>query len=1349
MPNGVNILGRGGLALSIADAAAAQPRPPILVRYEIQSTGLVIYSPPDRRDGVSLAALIKTVTTSPTATVAGTGHISLDSLPATPQKAFTTVTLRDGPDAFALQVTQSSAFAQQANLSLADLSLQFTERKSDRKVEVTGGVTATVFNQPYRLNAALDAAGLSFRYNPAAGTNAPIAIAQLGSLTLSTFEISVSPTRWQGIQELYTFDEGSGTKIVDISGSVSGNTTPLDLTVANGSAVSWLPGRLAVTSATRMTSATAATPLINACRASNELTIEAWVQPATANQNTSARIVTLAPNVEDRNFSLQQGEFQNKILEPTLYAARIRSTERPKGDNPLRTAVGATTPTLTQVVYSRDAKGVTKFYINGQERVKDNLGGDFSNWDANYSLTLANEFPTNQPDSERAWLGEYHRVALFNRALTATEVLQSYYPAIRCQGTLSLAGSAKPLDNLVVAIAFFPDRTQVLFQPTAPVEIVPDLRLESVDLRWTIAATVSLVGTATANLWGNAIPVNASWVATGVPASAATGGPTSSPTGTSASGQNLLTFGRIQTDNITLALAGLGSLALLQLQLRPNLAITPATWDIITNARATLTAIPSPLRGPFAAAVGIEQSQLKLRITEAGPLLVGPNLRLTPDQLRFTRVGSGWTSQGGVQTTVFGRAFGLAAQFNGPTFFLEGPTTPLPPAATGALNLTNLRLTAQTGDPPWQFVATGRVERDPDPDLFDFSASGQVFLGDPTVPTTSQTTLRTGGTSALRILADAVFNGDVQVASDRFTLTGRFTGFPQPGSSLQVNGDARITVGPDGQVSLPASPVSFALADFPLVNPLVAIANGRLTLNGQWLGQAIAFDGSKRANQFIWQGPITFGLPFDLTLGPLYEPQTRIKLADQIRVVCQDPGQGQVMQAALGVELSAAGFLATVNGSFPWQDDTRGFQNLSVPELKLFTPPTTRNALLGALIGQVKQSANDIFAPRFKHPVDYFIATAAGNIPLLYFGNESGLPSQTIDSDLPAVLTLPNQRVADANNRIELTSQSQTANRLSLNLANLSPTDIATAYTDFFNNLARLETQGNLQPGAVNLIKQRIAERLIMGIDQVLFYHYGFNLGRGFVDLQAGMQLRVDFQNFQNVPANDATATNGFVGSGASTYQLTSYLQPQADGTQRYLLGFDPFVSRLPDSVQTDASRQGASGLVDLLKPGFRQPYYRLFYPSQFSPPGGRVGAERTITLVGASRLEELQFATTQFLRNNAIDASPTGSRVSFFFRGRVTVVPEITVFVQEQPVEVPVGTTLRQLRERYAHMPAAGFGGQDLRSLQGTPRARRLVHEGVNSTPTYCFLNLNAYAAVNGSDIFDLPVVKGDRFYF
>ncbi len=91
-------------------------------------------------------------------------------------------------------------------------------------------------------------------------------------------------------QVLYTFEEGSGSTVADISGT----GTPLNLTIATPAAVSWVPGGLSVNGSAVITSATAADKIINAVQASNALTIEAWLIPANTTQSGPARIVSLS-----------------------------------------------------------------------------------------------------------------------------------------------------------------------------------------------------------------------------------------------------------------------------------------------------------------------------------------------------------------------------------------------------------------------------------------------------------------------------------------------------------------------------------------------------------------------------------------------------------------------------------------------------------------------------------------------------------------------------------------------------------------------------------------------------------------------------------------------------------------------------------------------------------------------------------------------------------------------------------------------------------------------------------------------------------------------------------------------
>ena len=73
------------------------------------------------------------------------------------------------------------------------------------------------------------------------------------------------------------------------------------------------------------------------------------------------------------------------------------------------------------MVYTREVFGTIKVYIDGVLVVSGTEGGDCSVWDNDYALALGNEMTGDRP-----WLGTYHMVAIFDRALDQTEINQNF-----------------------------------------------------------------------------------------------------------------------------------------------------------------------------------------------------------------------------------------------------------------------------------------------------------------------------------------------------------------------------------------------------------------------------------------------------------------------------------------------------------------------------------------------------------------------------------------------------------------------------------------------------------------------------------------------------------------------------------------------------------------------------------------------------------------------------------------------------------------------------------------------------------------------------------------------------------
>ena len=216
---------------------------------------------------------------------------------------------------------------------------------------------------------------------------------------------------------LYTFKEGSGGTVRDISGV----GTPLDLDIANPAAVSWLPsGGLAINTATMIHSAAPASKLRTALQASQAITIEAWVTPANTDQFGPARIVAMSQDgINGGNFVMGQDR--------TQFSTRLRTSTTDKYGKPaLSTSTGTAVTGLSHLVYTRDASGQTRFYINGIQESSSSVSGNFSNW-GNFALALANEPAIDSNGNDRPWLGEMYLVALYERALSAAEVDTNFW----------------------------------------------------------------------------------------------------------------------------------------------------------------------------------------------------------------------------------------------------------------------------------------------------------------------------------------------------------------------------------------------------------------------------------------------------------------------------------------------------------------------------------------------------------------------------------------------------------------------------------------------------------------------------------------------------------------------------------------------------------------------------------------------------------------------------------------------------------------------------------------------------------------------------------------------------------
>jgi ELWxxDGT repeat protein len=216
-----------------------------------------------------------------------------------------------------------------------------------------------------------------------------------------------------GLQALYEFNEGSGSTVSDSSGVGSA----LNLKVKSPSAVRWRTGGLEVVGYTTIATPLRAKKLIDAAKASDQLTVEAWVTPAEVEQ-FSARILTISSNATVRNLTVAQGVFDQS--DPSKASFRLRTSSTAGSGKDLRSPTGTLQNRLTHLVLTYDGSKM-RIYVDGQQIAQTSVSGNLDSWNNGYPLVLAGE-----RSGGRNWRGTYHLVAFYGRALTAAEVMQNY-----------------------------------------------------------------------------------------------------------------------------------------------------------------------------------------------------------------------------------------------------------------------------------------------------------------------------------------------------------------------------------------------------------------------------------------------------------------------------------------------------------------------------------------------------------------------------------------------------------------------------------------------------------------------------------------------------------------------------------------------------------------------------------------------------------------------------------------------------------------------------------------------------------------------------------------------------------
>lgn len=214
---------------------------------------------------------------------------------------------------------------------------------------------------------------------------------------------------------LYDFMEPDGSVI----GDKSTVEPKLDLEITDPTKIEFLSPGILVKEATVIKTNALRTKLNATNFFTNGFTIEVWIRSANITQSGPARIVSFSQDSGNRNFTFGQAA--------DTWNVRFRTSVNPdNGTNPsTSTPAGSLVDNLNQhVVYTRDAAGNAKMYVNKALVGTESIPGDGSNWDINYGFGLFNEL--NYPTDTRTWLGRLYLVAIYAAPLTAEEITSNY-----------------------------------------------------------------------------------------------------------------------------------------------------------------------------------------------------------------------------------------------------------------------------------------------------------------------------------------------------------------------------------------------------------------------------------------------------------------------------------------------------------------------------------------------------------------------------------------------------------------------------------------------------------------------------------------------------------------------------------------------------------------------------------------------------------------------------------------------------------------------------------------------------------------------------------------------------------
>lgn len=247
---------------------------------------------------------------------------------------------------------------------------------------------------------------------PLTSVDSSLVISKALSLTQGTVASGAGRYDTNAIAK-YEFQTGTGLTAYDTSGV----DPSADLTISGS--VTWAGGwGINVGTGGKAQASTSTSKKIHdLIEATGEFSVEAWVAPSVVAADKSY-MVSYSGGDTLRNFTLGQTNQSYDFL--------MRSSNSDlNGMAQLQTAAAddVLQASLQHVVLTYDPINGRQVFVNGAliKLTDAQKGGTISNWDSSFALVLGNEV-----SSDRSWQGLIKFVAIHDRALTATQILQNY-----------------------------------------------------------------------------------------------------------------------------------------------------------------------------------------------------------------------------------------------------------------------------------------------------------------------------------------------------------------------------------------------------------------------------------------------------------------------------------------------------------------------------------------------------------------------------------------------------------------------------------------------------------------------------------------------------------------------------------------------------------------------------------------------------------------------------------------------------------------------------------------------------------------------------------------------------------